>query len=149
MITQKGNRSLTILETNLTSEIRDEIVEDVSNITISNFGNNTKTNEFSEKNDSEVEFKNILKEQQVEKGRQSKLLATFQREMLIDNLTAETKNLLARSAVVSINTDDGSENDLSSEALTVKVKLKLFNFLKFKHFKSYIKGIFRYLPLSY
>lgn len=55
-----------------------------------------------------------------DKGRQSKLLAEYKEELKIVNFTAETKSLLARAAIVSINTADASARDLNSEAYTVK-----------------------------
>lgn len=123
-ITRQDNKnSLTILETHLQAAIADDIADDTSNVSIS-IADNNKTNELIDQTiaPAGMELENTVKDPQSEKGRQSKFLATFQQqEMLIDNFTSETKNLLARSAAVSINTDDSNENELSSEALTVKV----------------------------
>lgn len=64
----------------------------------------------------------------VEKGRQSKvLMAEYKEELKSVNFSAETKNLLAQLASSSINADEDDDrrhdrdNDLSSEALTIKV----------------------------
>lgn len=63
-----------------------------------------------------------------EKGRQSKvLMAEYKEELKSVNFSAETKNLLAQLASSSINADEDDDrrhdgdNDLSSEALTIKV----------------------------
>ena len=53
-------------------------------------------------------------------GRQSKILSVYREDLKIVNFTDETKNLLARSAIIDAD-DDSNEHDLNSEALTVKV----------------------------
>lgn len=78
-------------------------------------------------------LKNMTKEEEViraeieerqldgERGRQSKVLAEYRQELKSINLSSEAKNLLARSAAISLeDLDDHEESNISSEALSIQ-----------------------------
>lgn len=60
-----------------------------------------------------------------DRGRQSKILAEYSDTLKLLNMTAASKNLLARSAI-SIGSDDiVGDDELNSEALIIKVCIVL------------------------